>query len=154
MISAGAVAKDGMDKNSGLRTIDNRNKNPVTIAVRPVLPPAATPDALSTNVVTVDVPSTAPEVVATASAINAPLIFGSFPSLSSISALVATPISVPSVSKISTNKKANTTTIRLAIPISEISALNTAPKVSPSAPKPHPAEKFGNNGPDSKGTKW
>ena len=38
---------------------------------------------------------------------RAPLILGSFPSLSSISALDATPISVPSVSNISTNRNAN-----------------------------------------------
>ena len=47
--------------------------------VSPVLPPSDTPDALSTNVVVVDVPITAPTVVATASAISAPLILGSFP---------------------------------------------------------------------------
>ena len=33
-------------------------------AVSPVLPPSVTPEALSTNVVVVDVPSTAPAVVA------------------------------------------------------------------------------------------
>ena len=33
---------------------------PVTTAVRPVLPPSDIPEALSTNVVTVEVPSTAP----------------------------------------------------------------------------------------------
>ena len=125
------IAKDGIDKNSGLSTIDNRNKRPVTIAVKPVLPPAATPEALSTNVVTVDVPSTAPEVVATASAIKAPLIFGSFPSLSSISALDATPMRVPNVSKISTKRNANITTIKLIQSTLAKSALNTCPKVKP-----------------------
>ena len=44
------------------------------MAVNPVLPPSLTPVALSTKVVTVLVPRTAPAVVATASAIRAPLI--------------------------------------------------------------------------------
>ena len=88
-------------------------------AVRPVRPPSVTPEALSTNVVTVDVPSTAPAVVATASAIRAPLILGSFPFSSNIFAFVETPINVPSVSKISTNKNANTTTINSPIWIPE-----------------------------------
>ena len=40
----------------------------VVAEVSPVLPPSDTPDALSTNVVVVVVPRTAPTVVATASA--------------------------------------------------------------------------------------
>lgn len=75
--------------------------------VSPVLPPSDTPDALSTNVVVVDVPITAPTVVATASAISAPLILGSFPFSSSMSAFADTPISVPIVSNKSTNRNAN-----------------------------------------------
>ena len=51
---------------------------------------------------------------------------------------------VPNVSKISTNRNANTTTIKFAMPISEKSALNTAPNVSPNDAKSQPAEKFGN----------
>ena len=39
-------------------------------------------------------------------------MFGSFPSLSSISALEATPIRVPRVSNISTNKNANMMTTK------------------------------------------
>ena len=81
-------------------------------AVSPVLPPSVTPDALSTNVVVVDVPSTAPAVVAIASARSAPLICGSLPSSSSILALEDTPISVPIVSNISTNRNAKTTTAK------------------------------------------
>ena len=68
-------------------TVTVRNRIAVVTDVRPVLPPSDTPDALSTNVVVVDVPRTAPAVVAIASARSAPLIRGSFPSLSSISAL-------------------------------------------------------------------
>ena len=45
-----------------------RKSMPTIVDVRPVLPPSVTPDALSTNVVTVDVPSTAPAVVPIASA--------------------------------------------------------------------------------------
>ena len=64
------------------------------------------------NVVTVEVPHIAPTVVPTASERRAPLIFGSLPSLSSMSALEATPIRVPRVSNISTNKNANMITIK------------------------------------------
>ena len=55
-------------------------------AVRPVRPPASTPDADSTKVVTVDVPVTAPTIVATESEIKASFMFGIFPSLSTIPA--------------------------------------------------------------------
>ena len=53
------------------------------------------------------------------------MIPGSLPSLSSISALVAHPISVPRVSKISTNRNANTTTRKFSDPITEKSILNS-----------------------------
>ena len=97
MISAGAVAKDGIAVKIGANNVEIRNKNPETTAVKPVRPPAATPEEDSTNVVTVEVPRTAPAVVATASAINAGLIPGSLPSSSSIPAFVLTPTKVPSV---------------------------------------------------------
>ena len=87
----------------------SRNNTAVTADVKPVRPPSATPEALSTNVVVVEVPSMAPAVVATASAISAPLMRGSFPSLSRYPAFVETPISVPRVSKRSTNRNENTT---------------------------------------------
>ena len=109
-MSAGAVAKDGIAKKIGESNSDRAKSTAVVNAVRPVRPPSVTPEALSTKVVVVDVPRTAPKVVPTASAINAPLILGSFPSSSNIPAFVDTPIKVPSVSKISTNKKAKTTT--------------------------------------------
>lgn len=50
-ISAGAVAKPGIAINIGERRIAATNKAPVTTDARPVLPPSATPDELSTNVV-------------------------------------------------------------------------------------------------------
>ena len=63
------------------------------MAVRPVLPPSDTPEALSTKVVVVEVPRAAPAVVATASASSAPLIRGSFPFSSSMPAFADTPTS-------------------------------------------------------------
>mgnify|MGYP007130418482 CR=1 FL=1 len=64
MISAGAVANDGIAVKSGANNVEIRNKNPATTAVKPVRPPAATPEEDSTKVVTVDVPHTAPTQVA------------------------------------------------------------------------------------------
>ena len=64
-------------------------------AVNPERPPAATPAALSTKVVTVEVPKTAPAEVAIASDSNAGLILGRRPFSSSIFAFVLTPIKVP-----------------------------------------------------------
>ena len=91
--------------------------------VRPVRPPSDTPEALSTKVVVVETPRTAPAVVPTASASNAPLIRGSLPSLSSMPALVDTPIRVPIVSNISTNKNANRITTKFSDKIPEKSIL-------------------------------
>ena len=48
IIKAGAVAADGIERNNGEKNIASKNKKPVVIAVKPVLPPAVTPDALST----------------------------------------------------------------------------------------------------------
>ena len=52
---AGAVAKEGIAVNIGAKSIEIRNRTAVVSAVRPVLPPAATPAEDSTNVVVVDV---------------------------------------------------------------------------------------------------
>ena len=78
-----------------------------------------------------EVPSTAPTLVATASASSAPLMRGSLPSSSSMSALEATPIRVPSVSNRSTKRNANMTTMKLTMLKLEKSRLNTWPKVLP-----------------------
>lgn len=92
---------------------DNPKRIAVVTAVSPVLPPSVTPEALSTNVVVVDVPSTAPAVVAIASARSAPFdLWKLLPSSSKILALEDTPISVPIVSNISTNRNAKTTTAK------------------------------------------
>ena len=112
VIRAGVVAKEGIAEIIGENTSDTKKRTATVRLVRPVFPPSATPEADSTNVVTVDVPKTAPAVVATASAIRAPLILGSFPSLSTNPAFVDTPISVPSVSKRSTKRNENTTTAK------------------------------------------
>ena len=77
-ISAGAVAKDGIAVKIGAKNIDSTNSTAAVTEVRPVLPPAATPAEDSTNVVVVEVPRTAPAVVATASARSAGFICGSF----------------------------------------------------------------------------
>ena len=65
MISAGAVAKDGIARKIGDKKREIPNRIAVVRDVKPVRPPSVTPEALSTNVVVVEVPSTAPTVVAT-----------------------------------------------------------------------------------------
>ena len=69
---AGAVAKDGIAKKIGDKNRDRPNRIAATMAVRPVRQPSATPEALSTKVVVVEVPNTAPTEVAIASESSAP----------------------------------------------------------------------------------
>ena len=71
MIKAGAVAADGIDRNSGEKNKAITKQAPTIRAVNPERPPWATPAALSTYVVVVDVPSMAPTVVAIESAMKA-----------------------------------------------------------------------------------
>ena len=125
MMRAGAVAKEGMVRNRGLNTTASRKRIPVVMEVRPVRPPSVTPEALSTKVVVVEVPSTAPAQVAMESASSAPLMWGSLPSSSSISALEATPMRVPRVSNRSTKRKENMTAKKFRMPTPEKSVLNT-----------------------------
>lgn len=68
---AGAVAADGIRLTSGAKKRANKNSPATVTAVNPVLPPSATPDALSTYVVTVLVPNTAPATVPIESASKA-----------------------------------------------------------------------------------
>ena len=75
-ISAGAVANEGIDVNSGENKVASRNSTPDVNAVRPVRPPTATPADDSTKVVVVEVPKTAPADVAIASDNKAGLILG------------------------------------------------------------------------------
>ena len=56
MIRAGAVAKDGIARKIGDNSSDNPKRMAATREVSPVRPPSATPEALSTKVVTVEVP--------------------------------------------------------------------------------------------------
>lgn len=74
IISAGAVAAEGIERNSGEKNRAMAKHIATAKAVSPERPPCATPAALSTYVVVVEVPSIAPAVVAIASAINACLI--------------------------------------------------------------------------------
>lgn len=64
MISAGAVAKDGIAVKIGAKNMEIRKSTAVTRAVSPVLPPTITPAEDSTKVVVVEVPNTAPAEVA------------------------------------------------------------------------------------------
>ena len=121
--SAGAVAKEGIVKNRGEKNRASRKSAPDAIAVRPVRPPSAIPDADSTKVVMVEVPRQAPHIVPTASERSAPLMPGSLPSSSRRLALDAQPIRVPSVSNMSTNRNANITTTKSTLRTLEKSSL-------------------------------
>ena len=68
IIRTGAVAAVGTRPRNGEATIATRNSTPVVKEVRPVRPPSETPAEDSTKVVTVEVPRTAPQAVAIASA--------------------------------------------------------------------------------------
>ena len=110
MISAGAVAADGIERKSGEKRSATANPPATTNAVNPERPPWATPAALSTYVVVVEVPSIAPHVVAIESAMKACLILAILPFSSTMFALVQTPTRVPTVSNISMKRNVNTTT--------------------------------------------
>ena len=101
----------------GAMKLHARNTIPVVSAVRPVRPPASTPDADSTKVVTVEVPVQAPATVPTASANRASLILGILPSLSSMPARLAVPTRVPMVSNISMIQKVTIRVIAVNQPI-------------------------------------
>ena len=107
---AGAVAKLGMARNMGAKKIEAMKRAAAVTAVRPVRAPSDTPAALSTKVVVVEVPRTAPTEVAMASADSALETRGSDPSLAKNPPLSETPIRVPNVSNRSTKKNANRTT--------------------------------------------
>jgi hypothetical protein len=108
IISAGAVAAAGIERKSGEKKSATAKQHAIENAVRPERPPCATPAALSTYVVVVDVPRIAPTVVAIASAINACLRRRILPFSSTICDFVHTPMSVPTVSNISIKKKVKT----------------------------------------------
>src|SRR5260370_42476275 len=70
-IKAGAVANAGMDAANGEQSMAARNSPATTTLLRPVRAPAATPAALSMQLVTGEVPVRAPKIVPTPSASNA-----------------------------------------------------------------------------------
>ena len=82
-----------------------RKRTAVVSAVRPVRPPASTPEADSMKVVTVEVPVAAPAMVPMASESRASFILGILPSLSTMPAREAVPTRVPMVSNISIMQK-------------------------------------------------
>src|SRR5699024_9061559 len=110
MINTGAViaGKSAIIFITGEKKIAIANSPATTTEVNPVLPPAETPDVDSTYAVAGLVPNIDPTVVAVASANKADFALGNFPSFIK-PACSATPIIVPVVSNIVTNKKANTT---------------------------------------------
>src|SRR6056297_828267 len=112
--SAMWLAYWGMAAASGTTASDSRNSTATTSATMPVRPPSSTPVADSTYVVTVEVPSIAPNVVPTASAISGLSASGRSPSSSRKPPACPTPTSVPAVSKKSTKKNVNTMSAKLS----------------------------------------
>ena len=90
-ISAGAVAQEGTMFARGARKRQARKQRDVIRLAKPVLAPAATPEAHSTNVVQVDVPRTEPATVLMESQAIALFISMGSPFSSSIPASVAAP---------------------------------------------------------------
>ena len=109
-----------------------KNSAPVTMEDKPVLPPSATPAEDSTKVVTVEVPHTAPQVVATASASMALSILGTLPSFVRRSPLAQAPYNVPSVSNISTRQKASAVVMIRTTNSVEVCSARYAEKSKPS----------------------
>ena len=114
IISAGAVIADKPETalTNGPKNMESKNKIPTVSEVRPVRPPAATPEDDSINALVGLVPKIAPKVVAMESESRAWRARGSvFPFISP--ACWATPTMVPVVSKMVTSKKENTTAYKL-----------------------------------------
>lgn len=118
---------------TGERNIAMKKNSAVNIEERPVRPPSATPAEDSTKVVTVEVPQTAPVVVAIASASIALSMFGTSPSLVSILPRAQAPYRVPMVSNISTMQNARAVVMivrtRLAVPCSAAKREKSKPSV-------------------------
>ena len=125
-IKAGAVAKLGIDAKNGSKKRQDRNNTPTVTAVRPVLPPALRPAALSRYVVMLEVPSKLPKILADVSASTALSKFFMVPSGLRKLAGSAMAVSVPVVSKKSTKNMTNTTDKNPADAIAEKSNENAA----------------------------
>ena len=110
---------------------------PQVRAVRPVRPPASTPDADSTNVVTVDVPVQAPTMVPMESDSMACFICGILPCSSSMPARAAVPTSVPMVSNMSIMQNVMMSVMAVNQPISrkpaKLNLNNVKSTMSPNA---------------------
>ncbi len=134
IINAGAVAALGIIVVIGYMKIHNKKNIAVKKLVKPVLPPASIPAALSTYVVVFDVPNNAPILVAIESANNAFSIFVLKPFESSIASMSSclntpllspVPINVPIVSNVS--DKLNAKIARKARSILSIPPENNVP---------------------------
>jgi len=90
-IRAGAVAQEGTMFARGARKRHARKQKEVTRLAKPVLAPAATPEAHSTKVVQVEVPRTEPARVPTESQVMALFMSMGSPFSSSMPASVAAP---------------------------------------------------------------
>lgn len=112
MMSAEAVAAEGMEAKSGERNSERMNNTAVTTAVRPVRPPAMMLAEDSTKEVMVEEPRIEPTVVPTASLSSAWLQFGMVPSSLMMPDDSAQPMSVPTVLNMSSNRKVITMTTK------------------------------------------
>ena len=104
------MAASGIIRIRGEKNTMTAKRTATTILVRPVLPPASTPDVDSTKVVMVvlpvyRLPPLVPDGIYQEGSFWIP---GMFPSSSSMPALPATPSTVPSVEKKSPQKAMNT----------------------------------------------
>lgn len=114
MISIGAVAAAGIDKNSGERNRANMKHMAIVRDVSPVRPPWATPDELSMNVHAADVPNSPDAIVPNESEMKSLLIPGIFPFLSLNPPFWHTPMADPVRLNRSINIK-DSTTINISI---------------------------------------
>ena len=114
-IRADEEAAAGIEQKIGSINRDRRKRIPTTIVVRPVRPPSATPVELSTKVVIVEVPKTAPTVVPIASDIKASEVLGIVPSSFIMLDFPAQAIKVPTVLNISTYKRVSVMIIKSEI---------------------------------------
>ena len=102
-IRAGAVAKAGILCANGAKTKQAKNNTATVTDVNPVLPPSLIPEPDSIYDVVFDVPARAPTDVATESANKALSMPSTSPFLLTLPVRLATLVSVPAVSKKSTN---------------------------------------------------
>ena len=106
----GAVAAAGMARKTGLRNSARVKQTAIVNEVRPVRPPWATPEELSTNAVTAQVPKRLAAAVPTESARNIPLRRGILPFSSTNPPLRHSPSAEPVSENRSINRKDSRTT--------------------------------------------